>query len=72
MYVGELLVVVMTFKLNDKHGHDIIVDIIDNAVVSGDMTGVSYTIAPCQRLWMSHACAGVALKFRKKVLQFFI
>ena len=63
------LVLVMPADLNDKNRHDIIVDIINNAVVRGETTRPSNIIRANQRLWMSCASPWVFFKFRQQIIQ---
>jgi hypothetical protein len=45
----------MSLHLNDEDSDNVIVNIIDDAVVVGDVTGIGNALASNKRLWMANA-----------------
>lgn len=52
-------VVVMIFGLDNQHGDTLVVDVVYDTVVSGDMARQSDVVAADQSLGMADACAGM-------------
>ena len=65
-----LFVVIVAFNLDDKYSQDIVVDVIDDAVMGCDMPRPGDIIATLQWFRMPSASPGMLLQFRKKVTEF--
>ncbi len=55
---------VMSFNFDDKNKQDIVLYVIDDAILRGDSTRPSDIIAASQRFRMAYACSRVFAKFR--------
>ena len=53
----------MSLHLNDEDSDNVIVNIIDDAVVSCDVAGIGYTLASNKRLWMANASTRMVYQF---------
>lgn len=53
----------MPSNLDDKNKQDIVLYVIDDAILRGDSTRPSYIIAASQRFRMAYACSRVFAKF---------
>jgi hypothetical protein len=49
----------MSLHLNDEDSDNVIVNIIDDAVVVGDVTGIGNALASNKRLWVAYASTRV-------------
>ena len=65
-----LFVVIVAFNLDDKNCQDVVVDVIDYAVMGCDAPGPRDIIATHQWFRMASASSGMLLKFRQKVTEF--
>ena len=62
----------MSLQLNDEDGDNVIVDVVDDAVVGSDVTGLGDVLASNKRLWMAYASAGMVYQFMIDLVVFLI